>query len=222
MEWYSPSIRQDFAAAIRLWGATNIEIIENSSIMLSFLRKMFRIAPEIMEVFDATAVREAGVTGEIYRLAGTISDLVTKANAAYAARHGSDLFKLTNKTLSTLTSLRDMVEDYDGYNTLISNLYFVFYEGPGERLSVRPPSFSDINDLRTDLQHDVDHGKQGKIVARRKKLASTFSKYSGASAPGTMAPERFPMVQVNLLSAIETDLRALAANLSTVPNSSAK
>jgi hypothetical protein len=38
---------------------------------------------------------------------------------------------------------------------------------------------------------------------------SSFTKYSGAATPATIAPEHFPFVQANLLSALERDLAAL-------------
>jgi hypothetical protein len=74
---------------------------------------------------------------------------------------------------------------------------------------VWPPSFNHVNDLRTDLRHDVDHGDAGKVRAKRRKAGSTFALYGGAGTPDTIEPVKFPLVQSNILSAIEGDLRGL-------------
>ena len=63
------------------------------------------------------------------------------------------------------------VNDLPGYMNVIDNLYFLFHEGPSDRLDGQNvPAFSDVNDLRTDLRHDVDHGKEGKPRAKRRKV----------------------------------------------------
>ena len=94
----------------------------------------------------------------------------------------------------------------------MSSLYFVFWEGIGDRLKNKiPTSFSDVNTLRTDLQHDLDHGKQSKAAAKRKRSSITFKKYAGVATPKTAAPENFPVLQVGLLNQIEKDLRSLIA-----------
>ena len=72
-----------------------------------------------------------------------------------------------------------------------------------------PASFKDIDTFRTDLDHDVDHGKKSKIRAKRKLLGDTFNKYVGAPSPAGLAPERFIIVQANLLSALRRDLQQL-------------
>ena len=55
----------------------------------------------------------------------------------------------------------------------------------------------------------MDHGEKKKIRAKRKKQGEVFRKYAGGGTPETLPPERFPVVQTNLLTAIEVDLRGL-------------
>ena len=74
-----------------------------------------------------------------------------------------------------------------------------------------PKSFTDINALRTDLRHDVDHGIARKVKTKRRKIGKTFEEYAGCGTPETMEPTKFPLVQANLLAAIEGDLRVLLA-----------
>ena len=61
------------------------------------------------------------------------------------------------------------------------------------------PAFSDVNDLRNDLRHDMDHGKRGRQKAKRRKVGAAFQKYGGVPTPETLDPERFVIVQADLL-----------------------
>jgi hypothetical protein len=102
------------------------------------LRKLFRIAPELAEIFDPSIIAESGVSGRITNLGDSISDLIGQINGKYAA--------------------------------IIDDLYFLFRESVGTRLDdARPQSFTHVNELRTDLRHDVDHGDARKVRAKRRK-----------------------------------------------------
>jgi hypothetical protein len=102
------------------------------------------------------------------------------------------------------------VRNFEDYKSFVDDLYFLFHEGIGNRLDGNvPQSFRDINDLRTGLQHDLDHGKPSKSAKRRREVGAVFEKYAGTISPATLDPDRFPVVQVNILAAIERDLRSL-------------
>src|SRR5690606_31620565 len=118
------------------------------------------------------------------------------------------------KSTTAINSLGKPISDLESYKEFVANAYFIFRESVGQRLANRlPQSFSDANDLRTMMQHDVDHGKHAKAAAKRKKLAMVFSKYSGVSSPDAVGPTQFPLVQVNILGALESDLHVLAKAL---------
>lgn len=138
---------------------------------------------------------------------------VSFANKRYAhfdVASKVDLIKPTNKTLAAVRTFGSPIRDFKGYTDLVSALYFVFWEGTGERLKgAIPPSFADINTLRTDLQHDLDHGKSKKAASKRRKSSATFRKYANSSTPQTSAPDNFPLLQVGLMNHIEGDLRTL-------------
>lgn len=72
-----------------------------------------------------------------------------------------------------------------------------------------PVSFADVNVLRTDLQHDTDHGDKGKIKAKKTQAGTVFKKYAGEASPDVLDPSRFILVQANILSALELDLKTL-------------
>jgi hypothetical protein len=174
------------------------------------LRKLLVTAPEVVEIFDPTAVAESGLKGSITSDATEIVKLIGQANEQYAAQHGEDLLKSTNRTSQAQANLGHAIEDFDDYASFIGDLYFLFHESVGTRLAGKvPESFKDINTLRTDLQHDVDHGKEGKVKAKKKQIGRVFAKYAGAPSPAGLAPERFIVVQANLLSALKKDLQQL-------------
>jgi uncharacterized protein DUF262 len=174
------------------------------------LRNLFRIAPELAEVFDPSVIAESGVAGRVAELGGSVSALVGQINGKYAAKNGEDLFKATNKTAQAFLRIHKLARDRDAYKNLIDDLYFLFRESLGTRLNgVWPQSFVHVNELRTDLRHDVDHGNAGKVRAKRRKAGSTFALYGGTGTPDTIEPVKFPLVQSNILSAIEGDLRAI-------------
>lgn len=174
------------------------------------LRKLLRIAPKLAEVFDPSIIAESGVSGRVGTLAESIVQLVGQLNGLYAAKNGEDLFKATTKTAQAFLNIRKPIKDRQSYGVLIDDLYFLFRESTGTRLGATwPQSFADVNNLRTDIRHDVDHGDASKVRAKRRKSGNTFSQYAGGGTPDTVAPEKFPLIQTNILSAIDTDLRSL-------------
>lgn len=171
------------------------------------LRKAFLFDTKIAEAFSPAEIAASGVTQRVVELAQEVSVKIGRINAAYAHIHGVDLFKATNKTAQALTRLGRPITSLASYTSLIDDLYFLFRESVGQRLEGRmPTSFVDVNTLRTDLQHDVDHGEQKNIAKKQKKVGETFRKYSGVDSPHLLDSERFVLVQANLLSSIDLDL----------------
>lgn len=171
------------------------------------LRKAFLFDTKIAEAFSPAAVAASGVTQRVVELAQEVSLKIGRLNTAYAHIHGEDLFKATNKTAQALMRLGKPISSLAAYASLIDDLYFLFRESVGQRLADRmPTSFVDVNTLRTDLQHDVDHGEKKKVAKKQKKIGETFKKYSGVVSPQLLDPERFVLVQANLLSSIDLDL----------------
>jgi len=171
------------------------------------LRKAFMHDPALADAFDPSVLLSSGIAGRIKELGEGITEEISRINSAYASVHGEDLFKATNRTTQALLRIRKPIKDLVGYTALMSDLFFLFRESVGQRLGASLPlSFSDVNVLRTDLQHDVDHGDRGKIKAKRERFGGIFEKYSGLKSPQLLDASRFVLVQANLLSAIELDL----------------
>lgn len=175
------------------------------------LRKSFVFEPRIADAFSPAAIANSGISGRVKEVAEDITAQIGRLNSAYSHAHGEDLFKATNKTSQALSRIGKPIKDMSGYSTLIDDLYFLFRESIGQRLADKiPSSFVDVNTLRTDLQHDVDHGAPIKVRAKLKKAGQTFERYSGAKSPELIDQQRFILVQANLLSALELDLKNLA------------
>ena len=177
------------------------------------LRKLFQFDPAFAERLDPATIAASGTKAAIAKIGAEIATLIKAINEIYSAAAGNDLFKMSNKTVPALKTIGEETSSYDQYSNLVKCLYFLLWEGPGTKLEVKPESFKDVNDLRTSLEHDVDHGNTGKVKAKQKKLANTFSKFAGIASPSAAAPERFPIVQLKLLSDVKNDLKTLYATL---------
>lgn len=170
-------------------------------------RKALMYSVEMSQLFSSTEIATSGMGARVRELGESIERQITAINSAYAGVHGEDLFKATNKTAAALRRLGQEISDKAEYSAFIDNLYFLFRESIGNRLAESlPTSFADVNTLRTDLQHDVDHGDSSKVRSKRRKIGSVFEKYSGSRSPDVLEPLRFVLVQVNILSAIDLDL----------------
>ena len=175
------------------------------------LRKFLAHDPEFFDLLDPTAFADSGIKGDILAIAGQIVTLVGQLNEKHSAQHGKDLFKATNRTVQAQANLDRPINDFDDYKSFIDDLYFLFHESVGSRLAGRvPQSFQDVNTLRTDLQHDVDHGKKTKAKTKKMHIGQIFRKYAGAPSPSGLAPERFVLVKANLLGALRNDLQQLS------------
>jgi hypothetical protein len=178
------------------------------------LRKLFTLAPGLASIFDPSVIAEAAMAIRIKNVAESIANLIAQVNDKYSAKHGEDLFKPTNKTVAAQARLRQQIGKLSEYKSLIDDLYFLLWEGPGSKLqSSWPASFVQIRDLRTDIRHDVDHGEAGKVKSKKKKIGSTFALYGGVGSPETMEPALLSVVQANLLGAVEGDLKGLLHNI---------
>lgn len=172
------------------------------------LRKLFGYHPELLDISHLPAV-SAGFDEEIGKVAHRISLALAAVNTKYAADHGKDLFKPTNKTVTALTSFGIPAKSLADFKVLVEGLYFTFWEGHGGKVPNIPQSFKDVNTLRTEFEHDVDHGGAGKYKAKKLAHAAVFEKLSGIKSPAAAGPERFPLAQLKLLQQIEKDLNAL-------------
>ena len=98
------------------------------------LRKFFQQHPDFFTVWSSSAKLTDGLGAGISSVADSIRKLVAQCNDLYAAKNGRDLFKQTNRTTQALVSLACPIGSIEEYKSLVDNLYFIFWEGPGNRI----------------------------------------------------------------------------------------
>jgi hypothetical protein len=181
------------------------------------LRKLLLFDTTLAEFLGPESVIESDMVASLADMSKAIQDSVYALNTEYSGRRGEDLFKPTNETNQALSALPQPVTTMGEYGTFIDNLYFLFYEGTanGQRFgSTIPEAVTDIRDLRTQIRHDVDHGKPARIRAKHKSVANVLRKYSNVSSPQMVSPESFLLIQARILSALRDMLLKLRSDLS--------
>ena len=173
------------------------------------VRKLIMHDPTFQELFRSETIAASGLDKEIGRLGKAIGSTVTSLNHEYSANRGEDLFKMTNRTTDALLRIGTPIANLDDYKEFIDHLYFLLHEGPGSRLGEKLQPFDDINLLRSDLRHDLDHGKPGKAAKKRKSIGTVFAQYAGSPSPYTVAPELLPAVQGRILTRVLAALEDL-------------
>lgn len=153
-----------------------------------------------------------GMSNALTEAAEEIRSVMYRVNKAYAAKHGEDLFKMTNESTNALASLDRPVTDKQGYGVLIDSLYFLIYEGSGacKRLGKSVPEFAmDVKFLRTAIRHDVDHGNTKDVAKKMRRAGETFRKYSSKQTPDECGEEDLVAVQSKLLAQCSEMLKSL-------------
>jgi hypothetical protein len=90
----------------------------------------------VFDLLDAGAVVESGLSAAIRAKGESIAALVSKVKEKYATERSGDLIKLTNKTSTALRRLGNSpLGGASEYGAFIDDLYFIFHEGPGQRLA---------------------------------------------------------------------------------------
>lgn len=175
------------------------------------MRKAMFFDSEFIPMFSEEDIKSSGISSVVKQRGESILHHINRINTEYASTNGDDLFKSTNKTSQALLAIGKPITSLTGYTKFIDHLYFIFRESIGTRLGDSiPDSFVDVNTLRTDLQHDVDHGEASKVRAKHKKAGSVFTKYSGQGSPESTDKGSFPVIQASILTALEFDLAQMS------------
>lgn len=177
----------------------------------ALMRKLFEWDPSILDAAGLHALSVAGYDGELISTSKRISQLIHDINNVNAAVAGKDLIKPTNKTVKAVSDMGSPVKNKSDFKDLVDGLYFTFWEGlPSD--FVKPSSFLDVRTLRTEFDHDVDHGGAKKFMEKKQSAATVFERLAGVSSPEVAGPERFVLAQLKLLRTIEKDLQKIAAD----------
>jgi hypothetical protein len=169
-------------------------------------------SPKYSKLLGAYSDARQEAVQNITELATAIQQLIYEVNSGYAAKHGMDLFKLTNESAAALHTFSIPCHDSKQFGAFIDALYFLVYEGSGScnRLPSPPPEFAmDVKFLRTLIRHDVDHGSETETAKKRVRNASVFEKYSGKKTTGECSSEDLLSTQIKLLNTLILFLASL-------------
>ena len=173
------------------------------------VKKLIQSKPNLLEDAFSDLAVSVDLVGDIKSISQDVAEKIININKTYSSKSGEDFFKMTSKTAQALTKIGAFANSYDNYKKFVEQLYFLFWEGPGSKMPEKPQSFKDINVLRTDLQHDTDHGDKNKVRNKKKKHGEVFEKYSGVSSISLASPPSFSLLQLNILIALRNDLEFL-------------
>ena len=145
-------------------------------------------------------------------LADSCLEHITSLNKIYSTDKGEDLFKLTNELISGLLKIGNTISSKDDYKYFIDALYKIFYEGSGSLKRI-PTSFInedsiflEIKHLRTDLFHDIEHGKQSNISKKKKLISAIYYKYASKKTFNSLKISDLKGIQSKLLINLDHEL----------------
>lgn len=121
----------------------------------------------------------------IRNLSNELIEEIAEINSIYKASHNLDLFKNTNENLKGSVKISKPVTDSENFKTLIDSLYKLIYEGTGslarvpKEMLLNDSIYFDIKHLRTDFFHDIEHGKEKKIIDKQEIIIAIYQKYTG-------------------------------------------
>jgi hypothetical protein len=176
-------------------------------------KNLVSYSPRFSKLFGAYEDSSDEAAHGIQELVTYSRDLVYNINRSYSAKNGEDLFKMSTEASAALTTIQQPTRDSDKFATFIDALYFLIYEGSGscKRFPQPPPEFSmNIKFLRTLFRHDVDHGTDKEIAAKKLRNAEVFEKYSGKKTPGECSAEDFLTAQIRMLEGLVSFLLSLS------------
>ena len=135
--------------------------------------------------------------GTAPRLGSEILELVfTIAHNEALTPVERSIFRVTNRVYWVGAVVPYVVAvDRDSFGKILDALYVLLYEGAGGSKNQLALAHGDENcaalwrmkHLRTELRHDVDHGKQVDIDKARQKIGNAFEELIGCPYPRTKA-----------------------------------
>jgi len=180
------------------------------------IRKLILSEPSFAQLLLKKEAMEKSLEKQIQASANNIGTLIYESNEIYRSKKGEDLFKATNETAKGLRTISEPVKEQTSYGQFIDALYKIIYEGSasGNRIGQPLPDIvKDINVLRTDLYHDIDHGKRSKVRSKELSVAKIIKRYSGKSSIALLGKEDFLAMQLGILKDLEDYLATLKTTL---------
>ncbi|MEO8232921.1 MAG: DUF262 domain-containing protein [Ignavibacteriota bacterium] len=140
-------------------------------------------------------------------------------NRAYSTNKGEDLFKITNELFISLPRIGNTINSKEDYKNFIDSTYKIFYEGSGSLKRI-PDSFKkdnsiffDIKHLRTDIYHDIEHGKNSDVQKKKKIISNIYYKYTSKKTLNSLKVTEYRMIQSKMLIKINSELVSILESL---------
>ena len=145
-------------------------------------------------------------------LADSCFENMANLNKIYDSKSGEDLFKLTNQLIISMPKIGNAINSKEDYKFFIDALYKIFYEGSGglKRIPISLVNdnsiFIEIKHLRTDMFHDVEHGKQHDIKKKKQTISDIYYKYSSKKTFTLLKVSDLRILQSKLLISLDREL----------------
>jgi hypothetical protein len=131
-------------------------------------------------------------------LGSTIVSLVVAINETSNAADGTDVFKITNKSVQASVVLTATVATSETtFGQVVDGLYFILYEAGGKvkRLAGRYPNcdlepLKIVKTLRNGMRHDIETWRQEDIREEQKRLGEAYVAICGLPRPAASSAWR--------------------------------
>lgn len=156
----------------------------------------------------------------INNLTDSCIELVTSINKIYASKNKEDLFKITTEVLKCYSIIRTPQNSQTDFKNFIDSLYKILYEGSGslkripDELIVDNSVFFDIKHLRTNIFHDIEHGKESSIEKKKTIISNIYMKYAEKTSLEEIDELMLANFQKKLLENVKRELLNLKDEIS--------
>lgn len=172
---------------------------------------------ESPDLSDTAENRTRALKDEIrvYSLKDEIIKLLSDCNKIRTSKQKERIFKVTDTMLGKLAKMGKPAKNEVEFGNVVDALFEITYEGSGN-LERIPKEFKQegsigvtIKHIRNDLRHDLEHGEEKDIAAKKARLAKIYQRYCGKTALSSLEPEDFPKIELGIYSELITFLKNL-------------
>jgi hypothetical protein len=148
-------------------------------------------------------------------IADSCFENMANLNKVYDSKNKEDLFKLTNELIISMPKIGNSINTKEDYKFFIDALYKIFYEGSGALKRIPDSRIDDnsifiqIKHLRTDLFHDLEHGKTQDIKKKKQVISDVYYKYCSKKTFNLLTLSDLRILQSKLLINLNSELSIL-------------
>ena len=116
--------------------------------------------------------------------------------AVHTSASSERVFKYTDSFIASKELLWTEVGSEEAYRAMVSAFYMVFYEGTGCAKRLPAELLADdsfvwvVKHLRTSVQHDVEHGREGEVERKMARIEGLHLRACGKRYPRSIGDQR--------------------------------